>query len=112
MHSLTESGEPELSVYYRHLAALLQRSDEENFRALLDQARRVSRGEYETGLYDHQQAFRLLWRHLERSGYLRRAHREARAGLASGHAAPAERADLELFLTVYGQVHPPAAASA
>lgn len=70
IRNLTESGEPELSVYYRHLAALPQRSDDENFRALLEQARRVSRGQYETGLYDHQQAFRLLWHHLDRSGYL------------------------------------------
>ncbi|MFF3948010.1 hypothetical protein ACFYYN_24690 [Streptomyces sp. NPDC001902] len=109
---MTESGEPELSIYYRHLAALLQRSNEENFRALLEQARRVSRGEYETGLYDHQQAFRLLWHHLDRSGYLRRAHRDARARLTSGHVAPDERADLDLFLTIYGQAHPATAADA
>ncbi|PBC93627.1 hypothetical protein BX281_1460 [Streptomyces sp. Ag82_O1-15] len=101
---MTESGEPELTVYYRHLAALLKRSDDENFRALLEQARRVSRGEYETGLYDHQQAFRLLWRHLDRSNYLRQAHYDAHTRLACGRAAPGEAADLELFLTVHAQV--------
>jgi hypothetical protein len=109
---LTETGEPELTVYHRHLAQLLKRDAGENFRALLVQARHITGTSYETTLYDHQQAFRLLWRHLERSGYLRRAHRDAHARLASGHAAPDERADLELFLTVYSQVHPPTAAGA
>ncbi|MFF3877168.1 hypothetical protein [Streptomyces sp. NPDC001978] len=103
---MTQSGEPELTVYYRHLAALLNRSDDDNFRALLEQARRVSRGEYETGLYDHQQAFRLLWHHLDRSGYLRQAHHDAHTRLASTRTAPDEAADLELFLTVYTQVRP------
>jgi hypothetical protein len=103
---LTETGEPELTVYHRHLAQLPKREDGENFRALLGQARHITGKSYETNLYDHQQAFRLLWRHLERSGYLRRAHREAGARLASGHVGPDERAELELFLTVYGQVHP------
>ncbi|MFK0151565.1 hypothetical protein ACIQVL_33515 [Streptomyces sp. NPDC090499] len=103
---MTETGAPELTVYHRHLAQLLKRDAGENFRALLVQARHITGTSYETNLYDHQQAFRLLWRHLERSGHLRSAHREVRARLASGHAAPDERADLELFLTVYGQVHP------
>ncbi|MGW0211372.1 hypothetical protein ACWDZ8_38485 [Streptomyces sp. NPDC003233] len=106
---MTESGEPELTVYYRHLATLLKRSDEENFRALLEQARRVSQGEYETGLYDHQQAFRLLWHHLDRSKYLRQAHHDARTRLASGRAAPSEAADLELFPTICAQVRATAA---
>ncbi|MFJ6120278.1 hypothetical protein [Streptomyces sp. NPDC092129] len=101
---MTESGELELTIYHRHLAALLRRSDDEHFRALLEQARRVTRGSYETSLYDHQQAFRLLWHHLDRNGYLRQAHRDACTRLASGHTAPAEAADLELFLTVYAQV--------
>lgn len=109
---MTETGEPELTVYHRHLAQLLKRDAGENFRALLVQARHITGTSYETNLYDHQQAFRLLWRHLERSGHLRRTHREACARLASGHAAPDERADLELFLTVYGQVHPPTATGA
>ncbi|MFD7873992.1 hypothetical protein ACFV5G_07660 [Streptomyces sp. NPDC059766] len=104
---MTETGEPDLTVYRHHLAQLLKRDAGENFRALLVQARHITGTSYETTLYDHQQAFRLLWRHLERSGYLRRARRDAQARLASGHAAPDERADLELFLTVYGQVHPP-----
>jgi hypothetical protein len=106
---LTETGEPELTVYHRNLAQLPKRDAGENFRALLVQARHITGTSYETTLYDHQQAFRLLWRHLERSGHLRRTHREARARLTSGHTTPDERADLELFLTVYGQVHPPAA---
>ncbi|MEU6654937.1 hypothetical protein ABZ904_37370 [Streptomyces sp. NPDC046900] len=106
---MTESGEPELTVYYRHLAALLKRSNDDNFRALLEQARRVVRGEYETGLYDHQQAFRLLWHHLDRNGYLRQAHRDTHTRLASGRTAPNETADLELFLTVYAQVRATAA---
>ncbi|MFC9096939.1 hypothetical protein [Streptomyces sp. NPDC057072] len=101
---MTESGEPELTIYHRHLAALLRRSDDENFRALLEQARRVTQGAYETSLYDHQQAFRLLWHHLDRTGYLRQAHRDAHTRLASGRTAPDEAADLELFLTVYAQV--------
>jgi hypothetical protein len=107
---LIETGEPELTVYHRHLAQLLKRDDEENFRALLVQARHITGTSYETTPYDHQQAFRLLWHHLERSGHLHRAHRDAHARLASGHAAPDERADLELFLTIYGRVHPPSAA--
>lgn len=109
---LTETDEPELTVYDRHLAYLLQRDAGENFQALLVQARHIAGTSYETTLYDHQQAFRLLWRHLERSGYLRSAHRDARARLASGHPGPDERAALELFLTVYNQVHPPTAAGA
>ncbi|MDX2849240.1 hypothetical protein PV342_12375 [Streptomyces sp. PA03-3a] len=103
---MTETGEPELTVYRRHLAQLLKRDAGENFRALLVQARHITGKAYETTLYDHQQAFRLLWHHLERSGYLRRAHRDTRARLTSGRIAPDERADLELFLTVYGQAHP------
>ncbi|WP_369248135.1 hypothetical protein [Streptomyces sp. R41] len=106
---MAETDEPELTVYHRHLAQLLKRDAGENFRALLVQARHITGTSYETTLYDHQQAFCLLWCHLERSGYLRRAGRDAQARLASGHAAPDERADLELFLTVYGQVHPPTA---
>ncbi|MFD7445823.1 hypothetical protein [Streptomyces sp. NPDC059909] len=102
---MAKSEEPELTVYHRHLAAVLERSDDDNFRALLEQARRVSKGGYETSLYDHQQAFRLLWHHLDHSGYLHRAHRAARARLASGRAAPDEAADLELFLTIYAGVH-------
>ncbi|MFB7442854.1 hypothetical protein ACFC01_31875 [Streptomyces mirabilis] len=109
---MTETGQPEPTVYHRHLGQLLKRDAGENFRTLLVQARHITGTSYETTLYDHQQAFRLLWRHLERSGHLRRAHRDADARLASGHAAPDERADLELFLTVYGQVHPPTAAGA
>ncbi|MEU1530387.1 hypothetical protein [Streptomyces fagopyri] len=109
---MTETGEPELTVYHRHLAQLLKRDTGENFRALLVQARHITGTSYETNLYDHQQAFRLLWRHLERSGHLRRAHRDADTRLASGHATPDERADLELFLTVYGQVHPQTIAGA
>ncbi|MDX3098034.1 hypothetical protein PV417_26410 [Streptomyces sp. ME19-03-3] len=101
---MTASGEPQLTVYHRHLSALAQRGDDENFRALLDQARRVSLGTYETGLYDHQQAFRLLWHHLDESGYLHQAHRDARARLDSGRAAPDEAAELQLFLTVYAHV--------
>ncbi|MGW9030613.1 hypothetical protein ACWGQ5_42395 [Streptomyces sp. NPDC055722] len=106
---MTELGEPELTVYYRHLAALLNRSDDENFRALLEQARRVSRGAYETSLYDHQQAFRLLWHHLDRSGYLRQAHHDAHTRLASTRATANEASDLELFLTVYAHVRATAA---
>ncbi|WP_351232193.1 hypothetical protein [Streptomyces sp. NPDC002133] len=101
---MAKSEEPELTVYYRYLASLLERSDDDNFRALLKEARRVSKGEYETSLYDHQQAFRLLWHHLDHRGYLHRAHRDARTRLASGRAAPDEAADLELFLTIYAGV--------
>lgn len=109
---MTDTDEPELTVYHRHLAQLPERDTEENFRALLVQVRHITGTSYETTLYDHQQAFRLLWHHLERGGHLSRAHRDARARLASGRTAPEEHADLELFLTVYGQVHPPTAPGA
>ncbi|MER5184122.1 hypothetical protein ABT009_38310 [Streptomyces sp. NPDC002896] len=97
-------AQPEVTVYQRHLAQLSSRDDQANFRALMDQIRRITRRSYETDLYDHQQTFRLLWHHLERTGHLRHVHSEARARLASGRVAPAERAELELFLTVYQQV--------
>ncbi len=103
---MTETDEPELTVYHCTLAQVLKRDDRENFQALLVQARHITSASYETTLYDHQQTFRLLWRHLERSGRLNRAHHEVRARLASGKASPDERAELELFLTVYAQVHP------
>ncbi|MFI1422951.1 hypothetical protein ACH4VX_34350 [Streptomyces sp. NPDC020731] len=103
---MIDMGEPELTVYHRHLAQLPERDSEEDFRALLVRARHVTGTSYETIPYDHQQAVRLLWSHLERSGHLRRAHRAAHARLASGRATPDERAELELFLTVYGRVHP------
>ncbi|MER5531172.1 hypothetical protein ABT075_42445 [Streptomyces sp. NPDC002677] len=101
---MDNNGEQELTVYYRHLAAILRRSDDDNFDALMDQADHVTRRSYETTLQDHQQTFRLLWQHLERSGYLRRIHREARARLTAGDVPPAEGARLELFLTVYAGV--------
>ncbi|MEU1667100.1 hypothetical protein ABZ547_26560 [Streptomyces sparsogenes] len=101
---MNENGEHELTVYYQHLAELLKRSDDENFQALLAQARHITGRSYETTLYDHQQTFRLLWHHLERTGHLRCAHREIRARLDSGQATPAEVAELELFLSVYAGV--------
>ncbi|MGW4436070.1 hypothetical protein ACWELO_09960 [Streptomyces sp. NPDC004596] len=103
---MTDTDEPELTVYHRHLARLPARDDRENFRALLVQARHITTGSYETTLYDHQQTFRLLWRHLQRSGHLDLAHREVRARLGSDRTSPDERADLELFLTVYTQTRP------
>ncbi|MFD8765415.1 hypothetical protein ACFV03_41790, partial [Streptomyces mirabilis] len=85
---MDNNGEQGLTVYYRHLAAMLRRSDDDNFDALMDQADHVTRRSYETTLQDHQQTFRLLWRHLERSGYLQRIHREARARLTAGNVPP------------------------
>ncbi|MGW3028747.1 hypothetical protein [Streptomyces sp. NPDC001221] len=41
---MTHSGEPEPTVYHRHLAARLTRSNDENVRALPEQARRRLRG--------------------------------------------------------------------
>ncbi|MEV7810303.1 hypothetical protein AB0P05_06140 [Streptomyces flaveolus] len=102
---MDNNREQELTVYYRHVAAMLRRSDDDNFDALMDQADHVTRRSYETTLQDRQQTFRLLWRHLERSGYLRRIHREARARLIAGDVSPAEGVRLELFLTVYAGVH-------
>lgn len=99
------TAEQELTVYYRHLAVLLRRGDDDNFGALMEQAEHITKRSYETTLRDHQQTFRLLWRHLERSGYLRRAYREARARLARGEMPLAEAARLKLFLTVYAGVH-------
>ncbi|MET7763206.1 hypothetical protein [Streptomyces sp. NPDC005336] len=101
---MDDTGEQELTVYYRHLAAILGRSDDDNFDALMEQAEHVTGRSYETTLQDHQQTFRLLWQHLERSGYLRRIHREAPARLTAGDVSPAEAARLELFLTVYAGV--------
>ncbi|MFD8262828.1 hypothetical protein ACFV19_28825 [Streptomyces griseoluteus] len=89
---MDNNGEQELTVYCRRLAAMLRRSDDDNFDALMDQADHVIRRSYETTLQDHQQTFRLLWRHLERSGYLRRIHREARARFTVGDVSPAEGA--------------------
>ncbi|MFJ3715162.1 hypothetical protein [Streptomyces sp. NPDC090057] len=103
---MTETNEPELTVYHRHLARLPARDDRDHFRALLVQARHITTASYETTLYDHQQTFRLLWRHLQNSGHLDVAHREVRARLGSGRATPDERADLEQFLTVYAQTRP------
>ncbi|WP_406729471.1 hypothetical protein WJ438_40125 [Streptomyces sp. GD-15H] len=90
---MIETGEPEPTVYHRHRAQLLKRDAEDNFRALLVQIRHITGTSYETTLYDHQQAFRLLWHHLERSGHLRRARRDAHARLTAGHTTPDERAD-------------------
>lgn len=101
---MDDTGEQELAVYYRHMAAMLRRGDDDNFGALMDQADHITKRRYETTLQDHQQTFRLLWHHLERSGYLHRVHREARARLDAGDVTPAEAARLELFLTVYGGV--------
>ncbi|MFB7288123.1 hypothetical protein [Actinacidiphila glaucinigra] len=98
------AGGGETTAFDRHSAQLGTRDDEGNFRALLDQARHIAQRSYETTLYDHQQAFRLLWRHLQGTGYLQRAHLDARTRLAAGGLPSAERADLELFLTVYTQV--------
>ena len=101
---MNSTDEQELRVYHRHVADMLNRSDEDNFQAVMEQARHIAERSYETTLYDHQQTFRLLWHHLERTGHLRRVHREARAHVASGRPTPAEAAQLELFLTVYARV--------
>ncbi|MEV8564951.1 hypothetical protein AB0436_05090 [Streptomyces sp. NPDC051322] len=101
---MTDELEP--TVYDRHLTELLGRGDRENFQALMAQARHITTRSYETNLYDHQQAFRLLWSHLQRTGHMERAWTEARDRLAAGGAGEAERKDLELFLTVYDGVRP------
>nr|WTB35272.1 hypothetical protein OG781_42605 [Streptomyces sp. NBC_00830] len=98
---MDDTVDQELTVYYRHLAAMLRRGDDDNFEALMDQTDHITKRRYETTLQDHQQTFRLLWHHLERSGYLHRAHREVLARLDTGDVTPAEAARLELFLTVY-----------
>lgn len=101
-----EAGEWETPVHDRHLVGLGERGDHHTFRAMMVQARHVTSCSYETTLYDHQQTFRLLWRHLERTGYLHRVQREAGERLGSGHLSAGERADLELFLTINDGVHP------
>ncbi|KPC79197.1 hypothetical protein [Streptomyces sp. NRRL S-4] len=70
------------------------------------QTRHVTSRSYETTLYDHQQAFRLLWRHLEHTGYLSRVRREAGERLGTEGLGVRERADLVLFLTVVDGVNP------
>ncbi|MCF6521759.1 hypothetical protein [Streptomyces sp. JJ36] len=102
---MTEQDGREPTVYARHRAELPERDDDATFRALLAQARHITGRTYETTLYDHMQAFRLLWRHLESTGYLQRVHDGAREQLDSGTLTAAEAADLELFLTVYTTVH-------
>jgi hypothetical protein len=101
-----EADRWETPVHDRHLAELGTRDDQQTFQAMTAQARHVTSGSYETTLYDHQQAFRLLWRHLERTGYLQRVQREAGERLGQGHLSARERADLDLFLTINDGVHP------
>jgi hypothetical protein len=93
------------TVYARERAALPQRDDDANFRALLAQARHLADRTYETTLYDHMQAYRLLWHHLESVGHLQRVSEEAPKLLASGILPAAEAADLRRFLTIHGRVH-------
>lgn len=97
-------GRWETPVHDRHLAETDERGDNETFRAMMVQVRHVTSGSYETTLYDHQQAFRLLWRHLERSGHLRAVRHEAGDRLATGGLSARERDDLELFLTIDDRV--------
>ncbi len=101
---MTEQERWQPTVHARERAALPERDDDANFRALLAQARHITRRSYETTLYDHMQAFRLLWRHLDATGHLAYVHDGARARLASGALTAAEAADLRLFLTVYATV--------
>jgi hypothetical protein len=102
----TEAGRWETPVHDRHLAVLGTRDDQQNFQAMVVQARHVTSRSCETTLYDHQQAFRLLWRHLERTGHLHRVRREADNRLRADDLSAEERADLERFLTIYDGVHP------
>lgn len=81
-----------------------EQDDDTDFRALLTHARHITSRVYETTLYDHMQAFRHLWRHLESTGHLRRMREAAPELLASGTLSSAEVADLELFLTVHAAV--------
>ena len=101
-----EADRWETPVHDRHLAELGRRDDRQTFQAMMAQARHVTSGSYETTLYDHQQAFRLLWRHLERTGYLHCIQREAGERLGQGRLSARERADLDLFLTISDGVRP------
>lgn len=101
---MTEQAKQKPTVFARQRAALPERDDEENFQALLAQARHIKGRSYETTLYDHMQAFRLLWRHLAETGHLQRVHDGAEARLEHGDLTPAEASDLLLFLTVYATV--------
>jgi hypothetical protein len=103
-HGPSEQEQPYPTVYARERAQLLERDDEANFRALLTQARHITERTYETTLYDHMQAFRLLWRHLESVGHLQRVREAAPELLASATLTVAEAADLQRFLTVYAAV--------
>ncbi|WP_322986057.1 hypothetical protein [Streptomyces sp. S584] len=96
----------ETPVHDRHQAEFSTGDDVLNFQAMVVQARHVTSCSYETTLYDHQQAFRLLWRHLERTGYLRRVRHGADNRLRSDDLTARERADLDLLLTIYDGVHP------
>lgn len=101
---VTECEHRLLTVCARERAALAQRDDDANFRALIVQARHITERSYETTLYDHMQAFRLLWRHLDDTGHLTHVHDGAQGHLASGALTAGEAADLRLFLTLYARV--------
>lgn len=103
--SVNEPERRQPTVSGRERAALPERDDDANFRALMVQARHVTGRSYETTLYDHMQAYRLLWRHLETTGHLARVHAGAPARLAAGSLSAAEAADLRLFLALYARVH-------
>jgi hypothetical protein len=92
------------TVAARHRARLRERDDAVHFTALLAQARHLANRTYETTLYDHMQAFRLLWHHLESTGHLRRMHEQTQSRLDSGDLTAADASDLRLFLTVYATV--------
>lgn len=103
-NGVTEQEWQPPTVCARERAALAARDDDANFRALLAHARHIAGRTYETTLYDHMQAFRLLWKHLETVGHLQRVREEAPKLLASGALPAAEAADLRLFLTVHARV--------
>jgi hypothetical protein len=102
---VTEHEHRPVTVSARERAALAGRDDCANFRALIVQARHITERSYETTLYDHMQAFRLLWRHLDDTGHLAHVHDGAQGHLASGALTAGEAAGLRLFLTLYARVH-------
>ncbi|MEU3599683.1 hypothetical protein ABZ714_13295 [Streptomyces sp. NPDC006798] len=81
-------------VLARTAKARAERTDEQNWDALLEQIGRVARHDYESSREDHQKAMELLWEHFENRGtWLADRYREAR------HIR--DESDLGIFVKVY-----------
>ncbi|MFF3555313.1 hypothetical protein ACWD4V_15975 [Streptomyces tsukubensis] len=90
-----EAGTP---VFARTVAVYRGRTDEQNWDALLEQAGRVARHDYETDLEDHRKTMELLWEYFEDKGsWLADRYAEARD--------VRDDTDLGLFVKIYESVN-------